>query len=111
LNLPYGQVSIVTSTNKGVRFSNQVASSTREVTVPLYSAIMRPHLQYCIQTWYPQHKTDTELLEWIQRRARKMGRGLKHLSYEEGLRELGLFSLEKALRGPHCSLPALEGSL
>ena len=74
-----------------------MARMLKEVIFPLYSALVRPHLEYCVQVWTCQLKKERELLSPAE--GYKDDCGLNHLTYEESLRDLGVFSLEKRKRG------------
>ena len=73
---------------------------SKDIILPLYKSIVRPHLEYAVQFWSPYYQKDIELLERIQHRATKLIPNLRHKSYEERLENLGLTTLKtRRLRG------------
>ncbi|KAK4828798.1 hypothetical protein QYF61_000855 [Mycteria americana] len=67
---------------------HSIASWSREVIVPLYTALVWPQLKYCVQFRVPQYKKDIRLLQCVQRRVTKMVKGLEGRTYKEWLRSL-----------------------
>lgn len=66
-------------------------------------ALVKPHLERCVQVWAPQYKRGMGMLEAAQQRTTTIIKGLENLlpeeSYKEWLRKLGLLSLKRKLRG------------
>ncbi len=67
---------------------------SKTVFIPLYCAIVRPHLEYAMEANAPTLRADINQLERAQRHATRLVRGHRHVPYEERLRQLNLFSLE-----------------
>ena len=79
-------------------------SRSRTMLLPIYKALIRPHLEYCVQVWSPTLRRGNWAhimsLESCQRRFTKRTEGLVALSYNERLSELGLSTLlERRARG------------
>ena len=86
--------------SKGNKMLRLIMYKEKQLIVPLYKAIVIPHLEYCIQAWRPYRKKDIDKIERIQRRATKIIPELRDLSYESRLLQCGLTTLEtRRLRG------------
>ena len=75
--------------------NRNIANKSKSVILPLYTSLVRPHLEYCVQVWNPHLVKDIAKLERIQKRAVRMMNDVAGNSYEEKLKNLNLFSLEK----------------
>ena len=60
----------------------------------LYSAFVRPHLEYAQVVWNPKLRKHVNMIERVQKRATKLIDGYKNLSYGDRLRKLQIPTLE-----------------
>ena len=60
----------------------------------LFTALVRPHLEFANVAWHPRYQKDIELIESVQRRATKCIPGMKDMSYEQRLKAMKLPTLK-----------------
>lgn len=77
------------------RIRQSIADRSREVIFPIYIALVRPHMKYCVQFCSFQYKRDLDVLERVQQRPNKKIKSLENLSCEERLRAMGLLILRQ----------------
>ena len=75
--------------------SRNFTYKSKDIVLPLYLSLVRPHLEYAVQFWAPHLQKDIRKLESVQRRATKLIPSLRNKPYEDRLRALNLFSLTK----------------
>ena len=94
--------------SKSVKTANRVLGmisrtfqkKSKEIIIPLYKSLVRPHLEYCVQAWRPHLIQDIKLIERVQHRATRMIPELHGQTYEQRLIEVNLTTLEtRRLRG------------
>ncbi|MCP4269647.1 MAG: hypothetical protein GY777_29425, partial [Candidatus Brocadiaceae bacterium] len=102
-NLKFSQ-QVTESVNKANRMlgfiNRNFTYRSKDIILPLYTSLVRPHLEYAVQFWAPHLQKDINKLEAVQRRATKLIPSLRNKPYEERLKDLKLFTLKKRrLRG------------
>ena len=80
--------------NEAISKLGMIKSKSKDIMLPLYKSMVRPHSDYCIQAWKPYLRKDVDKLEKVQRRATQMIEGLEGLGYLERLSILYLTTLE-----------------
>lgn len=79
---------------------HSIISLSKEVIIPPYSALVQPHLEYCVQFRSPPLKKDVKVHEHTQRVPLLLDKVLAGMSSEKQLKSLGLSNLERGrLRG------------
>ncbi len=98
-NMFFPSVQCTETANKARRLIFMIRRSiqdhSKSAFIPLYEALVCPHLEYAMPACSPNLVADINHLERIQRFATRLVAGMRHLPYEERLQRLGLHSLQR----------------